>query len=212
MLCGSVSSSAPSAPRTQRLRHRPAARSLASPPASGSMPRRAEEITQPLGNVRSPEEPCHRFAGNGGECRFSRRAHLGVAVFGQQREQPDLLERARRQRAAGREQANILGDFSTLEEIQHWAAETEIHQGVRKFLHVGERDTRADDVPRSAERPCRRARSAYRRTRRRRRRSARSVPSALTTRLSPAFIRPENTCSPSALTDTQHRALGRDLH
>ena len=93
----------------------------------------AEEITQSLGNVRSPEKPGHRFAGNRGECRFSSTAHIGVTVFGQQREQTDLLERAWRERAAGGEQANILGDFSTLEEIQQWAAKTEIHQGVRKF-------------------------------------------------------------------------------
>ena len=58
-------------------------------------------------------------------------AHFVVAVVGQHREQADLLERARRERAAGCQQANILGDFSTLEEIEHGAAETEIHQGVR---------------------------------------------------------------------------------
>ena len=86
------------------------------------------------------------------------------------REQPDLLERAWRQRAAGREQANILGDFSTLEEIQQWASETDIHQGVTKFVEVGGRDARADDLARRAERLARRARSACRQTRRRRRR------------------------------------------
>ena len=95
------------------------------------MPRARKNSLNPSGTSDRPRNPASDWFGMAAMVASAVRAYLVVAVFGEHREKADLLERARRETAGRRQKANVPGDFSAFEEIQQWASNAEIHQGVR---------------------------------------------------------------------------------
>ena len=182
--------------------------SLASPPAMGSIPRPRKKSRRPSVTSGLPRNIASESVGNSCERRFGGAADLRIAVLGQHRQQRHLLVRPRRERAACGKKPHVLGDFPALEKIEERTAKAEVHQGIVNSCRLDTVIRLLTTSPGAPSgRPCR----PFKRIGKHAgvaNVDRESAPSRVTTRLSPALISPENTGSPSAVTETQHAALG----
>ena len=89
----------------------------------------AEEVSEPLWNVRLAEKRGERVVGNTGQGRLRGAAHLRIAVLGQYRQQRDLFLCPGRERSSRSKKAHVPGNFSPLEKIEERTAEPDVHQG-----------------------------------------------------------------------------------